>query len=158
MASGGVDFLDDASVDGAFSCFVFITVPELETVRGLVAEAYRVLRPGGRFAVLEVHPDSTGVRFTSFQVGEPGRTYRDGEFKPTQLFDGEEVLPLTDVHWTAATMAEVLRSTGFAEVTSRAPLLADAVALAEPAAVARYDWKQERSTPPFIILTGEKPT
>jgi hypothetical protein len=68
------------------------------------------------------------------------------------------VLPLTDVHWTAATMADVLADAGFADVTSRAPLLADAVELAEPAAVARFDWQQERSTPPFIILTGEKPT
>src|SRR5262249_10864037 len=131
---------------------------ELETIRELVAEAYRVLRPGGRFAVLDVHPDSTGVRFTSFQVGESGHRYHDGEFKPTQLFDGEEALPLTDVHWTAHTMAEVLRNAGFADVTSRAPVLADAVALAEPAAVARFDWKQERDTPPFILLTGEKPT
>ncbi len=43
--------LADASVDGWCSAFVVRNIPELDTA---LAEAHRVLRPGGRLAVLEI--------------------------------------------------------------------------------------------------------
>jgi SAM-dependent methyltransferase len=157
MTDGVLGFLDDASVDAALCCFVFITIPELDTIRTLVGEVYRVLRPGGRFSVLEVHPASTGVRFAAFQVGEAGRTYRDGELKRTQLFVGDEAVDLVDVHWSEPVIAEALTGGGFVDVTREEPVLADAADLADPARVGRVAWDHERTTPPFLILTCTKP-
>jgi ubiquinone/menaquinone biosynthesis C-methylase UbiE len=152
-----LDFLDDACIDAALCCFVFITVPERDAITRLVGEAYRVLRPGGRFSVLEVHPASTGVRFAAFQVGEPGRSYRDGELKRTQLFVGDQAVDLVDVHWSEPVLTEALEGAGFVEVAREEPVLSDAVELADPATAGSVAWDQERTRPPFLILSGVKP-
>ena len=157
MGDGGLDFLANASVDAALCCFVFITVPDLDTIRGLVREAYRVLRPGGRLSVLEVHPENTGVRFAAFQVGEPGHAYRDGELKRSQLFVGDQAVDLVDVHWSEPTVTEALTGAGFRDVRRDEPVLADALGVADPERVGRGAWDQERTTPPILILTGTKP-
>jgi SAM-dependent methyltransferase len=157
MTDGSLGFLSDASVDAALCCFVFIATPELDTIRHLVREAYRVLRPDGRFSVLEVHPASVGVRFAAFQVGEAGRTYRDGDLKRTQLFVGDQAIDLVDVHWSEAAIADALASAGFVDVLREEPVLADTVGLADPERVGRVAWDRERTTPPFLVLTGTKP-
>ena len=54
--------LDDASVDSALSTFTLCTIPDVEAA---LAEVRRVLRPGGRFHVLEhgIAPDPGVVRW-----------------------------------------------------------------------------------------------
>jgi hypothetical protein len=107
--------------------------------------------------VLEVHPASTGVRFAAFQVGEPGRTYRDGELKRTQLFVGDDAVDLVDVHWSEPTVTEALAGAGFLDAQREEPVLADALGVADPERVGRVAWERERTTPPFLILTSTKP-
>lgn len=55
-ADGGLGFLADGSVDAAMACFVFVTAGEIADLHEIAAETHRVLRPGGRFAVLDANP------------------------------------------------------------------------------------------------------
>jgi len=72
-------FLPDARVDAAMSCFVFVVLPSREQLRAVADEVWRVLRPGGRFVVLDPHPDQVGVQFSTFCTGEPGVAYQEGD-------------------------------------------------------------------------------
>jgi len=74
--------LADESIDAAMTCFVFVVLPSREQLRAIVAEVWRVLRPGGRFVILDPHPDQVGVQFCSFRSGEPGVTYQEGGSAP----------------------------------------------------------------------------
>ncbi|MEU3283226.1 class I SAM-dependent methyltransferase [Streptomyces antibioticus] len=156
-AGWDLPFLDDASVDAAMSCFVLVCVPRREQAQAIAAEAYRVLRPGGRFAVLNAHPGHTGVTFDSFQIGRPGAAYRAGDPIPVRLrrTDGAWV-DIVDTYWPAETYHEMLSDVGFAHVWQSVPLLADARRRHGPEAGALERWATERKAPPFLLTVGEK--
>lgn len=149
--SGKLTFLTDNSVDAAMSCYVFINVAELPLLREIAAEVHRVLRPGGRYAVLDTNPDTTGIRFSTFRSGEPGRTYAPGERRQVLLDQpgGGDPLELIDHHWPRRTYLDVLAEAGFTDLTVEEPLLTEASALPGTAPA-------ETTHPPFLIVTGVK--
>ncbi|MGH3800464.1 MAG: methyltransferase domain-containing protein [Pseudonocardiaceae bacterium] len=150
--------LPDESVDAAMTCFVFVVLPSRAQLRGIVAEVWRVLRPGGRFVVLDPHPDHVGVQFSSFRSGEPGVTYQDGDPRRARLLlTNDEWLDLQDYFWSARTYEEILSEVGFTELRTEAPLLAEAYGLADPADLEAWDYEVERRHPPFLLLHGCKP-
>ncbi|MGH4019533.1 MAG: methyltransferase domain-containing protein [Pseudonocardiaceae bacterium] len=151
-------FLADASVDAAMSCFVFVVLPAREQLRAIAAEVWRVLRPGGRFAVLDPHPDHVGVQFSTFRSGEPGVTYQEGDPRAARLLltDGTW-LELDDYFWSARTYEEVLAEAGFTDVQAETPLLADAYGLADPADLDAWDYEVERVRPPLLLVHGRRP-
>ncbi|AVH96636.1 MULTISPECIES: class I SAM-dependent methyltransferase [Streptomyces] len=148
---GRLAFLDDGSVDAAMSCFVYVTVGEVETLHEIAAEVHRVLRPGGRYAVLDANPRSTGIRFSTFRTGEPGRVYTKGEARPTRLElpDGAGRLDLTDHHWPCRTYLDVLGKAGFTDLDVHEPVLPRHSSLlgGRPA---------EADHPPFLVVSGVK--
>ncbi|WP_067475615.1 class I SAM-dependent methyltransferase [Nocardia amamiensis] len=150
-------FLPDSSVDAAMSCFVLVCVPEPRQLQDLVSEVRRVLRPGGRFAVLNAHPGHTGVAFDSFQIGQPGVDYRPGDPMPVRLrrTDGEW-MDIVDTYWSGDTYRELLLGANFARVWQVEPTLDDARRLLGAAAVSRREWTAERETPPFLLVVGQK--
>ena len=155
IESAGLPFLDDCSVDAAMSCYVFINVGNPAEIRAIAAEVYRVLRPGGRYTVLDTNPDTTGVRFSTFRSGEPGRVYTTGEQRQVVLYQpGGGVLELTDYHWPKQTYLEVFGVAGFSQVTVREPLLegTEATSGVEPDG----SLPAETTRPPFLIVTGVK--
>ncbi|GAA2827402.1 class I SAM-dependent methyltransferase [Crossiella cryophila] len=149
--SGGLPFLADDSVDAAMSCYVFINVGEQAQIKAIVAEVHRVLRPGGRYAILDTNPDTTGIRFSTFRSGEPGRVYAHGERRQVLLHQpGGGVLELIDHHWPRQTYLDVLAEAGFREITVAQPLL-------DPAAAAQAETPPAEATrPPFLIVSGVK--
>ncbi|MEV6048103.1 methyltransferase domain-containing protein [Streptomyces xanthochromogenes] len=149
--SGKLTFLADGSIDAAMSCYVFINVGELPLLHEIAAEIHRVLRPGARYAVLDTNPDTTGVRFSTFRNGEPGRTYACGERRQVLLDQpgGGEPLELVDHHWPRQTYLDVLGEAGFTDLTVEEPLLTDPSALPGTAPA-------ETTHPPFLIVTGVK--
>lgn len=151
-------FLPDASVDVAMCCFVFIVLPAREQLLEIAAEVCRVLRPGGRFVLLDPHPDHTGVPFTTFRCGEPGVSYRDGDPRQARLLltDGSW-LELADFYWSAHTYRQVLSDAGFTDLRTEAPTLADAQDLADPADLAAWDYQAERTRPPLLLCHGRRP-
>lgn len=144
------------SVDAAMSCYVFINIGSLDRIRAIVTEVYRTLRPGGRYAVLDTNPDTTGVEFRTFRSGDPDRSYAAGEQRRVVLCrSGAKVLELIDYHWSKDTYRELLEDAGFRNITMQEPVVADAVALGD--APPDIDtWVSEATWPPFLITMGEK--
>lgn len=149
--SGKLTLLADDSVDAAMSCYVFINVAELPLLHEIAAEIHRVLRPGARYAVLDTNPATTGIRFSTFRSGEPGRDYVAGERRRVLLDQpgGGEPLELIDHHWPRQTYLDVLTGAGFTGLTVEEPLLTDPSALPGTAPA-------ETAHPPFHIVTGVK--
>jgi ubiquinone/menaquinone biosynthesis C-methylase UbiE len=153
-----LEFLADGSIDAAMSCYVFVVLPSREQLRAIVAEVWRVLRPGGRFVVLDPHPDHVGVQFSTFRSGEPGMTYKDGDPRVARLLlNNGEWLELSGYFWSARTYHEVLAEAGSTDLRSEAPLLADAYGLADPADLNAWDYDAERTHSPAMLIHGCRP-
>lgn len=154
-----LDFLADGSMDAAMSCFVFIVLPSREQLRAITAEVWRVLRPGGRFVVLDPHPDHLGIRFsTGLLRGEPGVAYVDGDpLVARLLLTNGEWLELSDYFWSGSTYHEVLTEVGFTDLQVEAPVLADAYGVADPAELSAYDYDVERTRAPMMLIHGCRP-
>lgn len=151
-----INTLQDSSVDAAISCYVFINIADRRRLLEIATEVHRVLRPGGRYVLLDTNPNTTGIPFTTFMSGEPGRSYRAGERRRVLLAlpaGGE--LELADYHWPESVYREVLTAAGFSEVRASAPVLADAerLGLEIPAALTGGP---EATSPPFLVVEGEK--
>ncbi|MGH3923852.1 MAG: methyltransferase domain-containing protein, partial [Pseudonocardiaceae bacterium] len=151
-------FLADDSVDAAMTCFLFVVLPSREQLRAIVSEVWRVLRPGGRYAILDPHPDHVGVQFSTFRSGDPGVTYQEGDPRRARLLlTNGEWLELQDYFWSAHTYGEILTEAGFTDLRTEAPLRADAPGLADPADLNAWDYEVERHQAPFLIIHGRKP-
>ncbi|SDL27597.1 Methyltransferase domain-containing protein [Lentzea albidocapillata subsp. violacea] len=149
--SGRLEFLSDSTVDAAMSCYVFINIGDLQALHDIAGEVHRVLRPGGRYAVLDTNPGTTGVRFSTFRSGEPGRDYATGERRQVLLDQPRGgVLELIDHHWPRQTYLDVLSAAGFRDITVREPLLDPADASSGGPAPA------EATRSPFLVVTGVK--
>lgn len=151
-------FLPDASMDAAMACFLFTCVSEPSLMHSLIAEAVRVLRPGGRFTVLVPHPDHEhDVSFEGFHRGEPGAEYLAGDSIPIRVRrrDGSWTT-ITNTYWPRETFHEALAKAGLVDITELAPVLADAHGVADPELIAEREWTRERHTPPFLLLTGTR--
>ena len=72
---------------------------------------------------MDSNPDATGVRFTSFQTGEPGRAYARATRAGSTSGSTGHYLELVDFHWPATTYEEVLRAAGFGRVAMTRPRL-----------------------------------
>jgi ubiquinone/menaquinone biosynthesis C-methylase UbiE len=153
--------LADGSIDAAMTCYVFINIAELQVIADIAAEVYRVLRPGGRYVVLDTNPDTTGIQFCTFRSGDPGQAYGPGELRRVLLSrpDGQ-VLELADHHWPRQTYHDVLTGAGFSSVSVRQPLLGETPDIfgARPGSVlaAGLGELPEAVHPPFQIVTGVK--
>ncbi|MGH4012111.1 MAG: methyltransferase domain-containing protein [Pseudonocardiaceae bacterium] len=153
-----LEFLPDSSVDAAMACFVFVVLPSREHMRAITTEVWRVLRPGGRFVVLDPHPDNVGVQFSTLRSGEPGTNYQDGDPRLARLLlTNGTWLELPDYFWSARTYHDVLAEAGFTDLRAEAPLLADAHGLADPADLDAWDYDIERTHAPFLLSHGRKP-
>ncbi|GAA2773416.1 class I SAM-dependent methyltransferase [Saccharopolyspora taberi] len=157
IESGRVPFLGDGSVDAAISCYVYINIGDLDVIRAIAAEVHRVLRPGGRYAVLDTNPDTTGVQFSTFRNGEPGLDYAKGQRRQVLLNrpDGE-VLELSDYHWPRQTYGEVLADAGFTSVEYSTPVLGDIPGAQVAGTLLDTGRPAEAEAAPFLIVTGVK--
>lgn len=149
-------FLSDQSVDAAMACFVFLVLPAREQLQAITAEVYRVLRPGGRFTILDPHSDHVGMQFSSFRSGEPGVTYQDGDQRVAHLRMANGTwLQLTDYFWTAGTYRGVLAEAGFTDLRIEAPRIQDAAGIIDATELRNYEVEQRFA--PFMIIHGQRP-
>ncbi|QRK10045.1 class I SAM-dependent methyltransferase [Archangium violaceum] len=149
----------DASVDGAMTCYVFINIPSEDRIRNIIREVYRALKPGAAYAILDTNPDTTGVQFSTFRNGEPGRKYGYGEPREVLLrVPGGQELVLRDTHWPKKMYLNALRDAGFQNVEIFEPTLSSfSPQELQPFGAAGVDkWQNERTTPPFVIFRAIK--
>lgn len=141
--------LPEAGVDAAWAAFVFVCLPDVAAMRAVAAELARVVRPGGRIAVLDSHPDTTGVDFTDLVQGEPGVVYRPGDRLPVHLrrTDGSWE-SFTDTYWAASTYTEVLGEAGFTAITHRGPVFGRAEQAGR--------WPAAVDHPPFLLVSAQR--
>ena len=154
-------FLPDGAVDGAMACYVFINTAQEARIQRVAEEVFRIVKPGGRFVVLDTNPATTGVEFSTFRCGEPGRTYAYGDRREVRLRqDGGRDLVLIDYHWPKDVYERVLGRAGFELVEVLEPTLEDVPAEALASFEAEHGpvaWRGERHSPPFVIFVGAKP-
>jgi ubiquinone/menaquinone biosynthesis C-methylase UbiE len=75
--------LEDGSFDGAVSYWLFHELPQ-QAAQNVLAEAYRLVRPGGFFASLDMYVAPGGVAGTFLQIGHGARNaepYLPGMFR-----------------------------------------------------------------------------
>ncbi|WP_433871802.1 class I SAM-dependent methyltransferase [Saccharopolyspora sp. CA-218241] len=159
---GRLDPVPDGSVDAALAAFVFVCEPDLAVLRRTAAEVFRVLRPGGRWVVLDSNPETTGVDFDGLRQGEPGVDYAAGRPMPVDMprRDGTSAR-IWDVFWPTRTYRELLEGAGFTGVAVRAPVPAEDVppqSLLPPPVAARAWRARHHRRAPFILVSGTRPT
>ncbi|MEU9480458.1 class I SAM-dependent methyltransferase [Streptomyces sp. NPDC048191] len=153
VESGRLAFLASDSFDAAMSCYVFINIGDRDAIRAIAAEVHRVLRPGARYTVLDTNPTTTGVQFSKFRNGDPGKAYTTGELRRVLLdIPAGGTLELIDHHWPQQVYLDALTEAGFSEVWAKDPLLGDV----EPDPALHPELAAERVHPPFLIVTGVK--
>jgi SAM-dependent methyltransferase len=155
-----LDFLPDAGVDAAIACFVLCEISESEPFAAILDETRRILRPGGRFTILQPHPGSSGIQFATFRNGEPGVAYKQGDRWPGVLRQrGGSLIEIDDFFWAEDHVCDLMRFAGFVDLTVDEPVLADVdpAALPDPADFQAHAWQAERAHPPFQLITGTVP-
>jgi ubiquinone/menaquinone biosynthesis C-methylase UbiE len=152
----GLSFIQEGSIDAAMSCFVFINIPEVAELQRIATAVQRVLRPGARYVVMDSNPRATGIRFASFQTGEPGRAYGAGDSRRVELYGaGQSVLELSDYHWPESTYRKVLADAGFTRTTILRPRATVAQAR-QIKALTGAATAVESEHAPLMIVVGEK--
>ncbi|OON73440.1 hypothetical protein B1H18_27010 [Streptomyces tsukubensis] len=147
----------DASVDRAMCNFVLVCVPQPWQVLRLFREVHRLLKPGGKFTVLNADHTRIGVRFASFILGREGDRYKAGDRIPVHLEQPDgSWLDLIDVYCPTETSVGLLREAGFSTVEQQAYVLADAEGVVDDSLLTGRDWTAERTMAPFVHLTASK--
>ncbi|GAB3213172.1 class I SAM-dependent methyltransferase [Marinactinospora thermotolerans] len=147
--------LADASVDRAMCNFVLVCVPEKARILRLFREVHRLLRPEGRFAVLNPNPACIGTPFSTFMIGRKGERYSPGDPLPVRLrqTDGSW-LDIVDTFWPLEVYEELLAEAGFGEIQRELPTPDDAHGVADPDLIAGHTWTAEHRIPPCALLTA----
>ncbi|MDV9185110.1 MULTISPECIES: class I SAM-dependent methyltransferase [Bacillus] len=156
-----LSFLPDHSVDAAMACYVFINTDSDQRIKGIIDEIFRVLKPGASFVILDTNPDSTGIEFSTFRNGIPGKEYSYGEERNEWLHvPGQADLILNDFHWPKSMYYKLLTLAGFGNVTLSEPTLNDIDQEHVKAIEKEFqfnNWKCEKEYPPFVIFKAVKP-
>ncbi|MEV4442104.1 class I SAM-dependent methyltransferase [Streptomyces sp. NPDC049577] len=155
IRDGRVADLPDRCADAAMCNHVLATLPDKDGILRLLSEIHRLLKPGGRLAVLASDPTRAGTRFSCQQVGEPGMTYRPGDPFPAHLkcTDGSwHTFP--DFYWPPEILPPLLSSAGFTCVSRHHPSVEEAAEIADPELLRSDPWTAERAAPPLVVTTA----
>ena len=141
----------DESFDLAVS---YIVLVDLEDYRSSIRQAYRVLRPGGRFIVCNIHPMRTAVKSTDGWISDRSRKL----FYPVDNYteEGEREFlwwsgPFINVHRTLSSYVSAFLDAGFVLEALQEPVPSEEQLAVHPG------FDDEPRVPNFIIYVLKKP-
>jgi len=141
--------------DGVMSNWVFLDIGSVEEMDVAAREIYRVLKPGGLFVMLVNNEEYVGKRTSTYQNGQPDKTYRPGDdILVTYFRNGEQRIQFKDYFWPTKTCSSVMGKAGFRELTSYVPKL-------NPCTIEEILFLQDKGVFPdvdFRVLVDETPT
>lgn len=126
--------------------FLLCTLPNIDTAVSIMSTVHAVLRPKGIFAVMEPHPESHGLHFTSFQ-SDPVEGKSSGDSLHVRLFTNSIDVEFEDYYWTKADCEQMFSRSGFPVVQTFEPVGHQ---------FAHADLGAETERPPFIIYRALK--
>jgi SAM-dependent methyltransferase len=103
--------------DGAFDCVVaFMSLQDVEDLRGAVSEAARVLERSGRLCVAIVHPLNSAGQFAGEEADSPfviDGSYLDSSYYADDIERDGLALTFVSAHRPLETYADALADAGF---------------------------------------------
>lgn len=145
IESGGLNFIRDNSIHDAFAAFVFCNIASREGAVTIMKNIFRVLKPGGRFILLNANwEDCNGREFISYKF-DLFENLVSGQ-KVNLTLKSSASLKVENYFWPARDYEAMLKEAGFHSVTLHKPL-ADGTAV---------KWQGEDKLPLFLILEGKK--
>ena len=143
----------DYAFAAAICCYVFINVPDRTEIAKIACEVFRVLAPGAEFYLLDTNPRSSGIKFSTFQNGDTGRRYNDGDDRNVYLDlpDGS-VFEIVDTYWDQENYCQVLREAGFIDIVANELTARDI-----DKEHAHGIGPREYEDPPFVFFSCKKP-
>jgi ubiquinone/menaquinone biosynthesis C-methylase UbiE len=160
LRSSKLEQAADNSLDGAMACYVFINYALEAQILPTLREIYRVLKPGTPFVILDTNPDTTGIEFSTFRNGQPGKHYGYGD--PTEVTlhtPGQPDLVIPNYHWPRSMYLQALREVGFETIVVYEYTLAD-ISSEERQQFENSsgfcDWKAEWQYPPCLVIKATK--
>jgi SAM-dependent methyltransferase len=142
--------------DGAFGLVVaFMSLQDVDDLRGAIWEAARVLGPGGRFCLAIVHPFSSAGKFAEPEVDAPfviEGSYLDERTSDLTVERGGLVMRFVSRHTPLETYVEELTASGLLIDQLREPKVPDSGLRPDGAAGRRW-----QRIPLFLHLRALKP-
>jgi SAM-dependent methyltransferase len=113
--------------DAAFDCVLaFMSLQDVEDLRGAIRESARVLEPGGRLCLAVVHPLNSAGQFDGETAGSPfiiDGSYLDESYFQDEIERDGLALTLVSAHRPLQTYTEALADAGFAIERLREPAI-----------------------------------
>ncbi len=141
--------------DNGFDLAVsYVVLVDLVDYRRSIREAYRVLRPGGRFIVCNIHPIRTAVKSTDGWISDRSRKL----FYPVDNYteEGEREFlwwsgPFINMHRTLSSYVSAFLDAGFVLEALQEPIPSEEQLAEHP------NFDDEPRVPNFIIYVLKKP-
>ncbi len=105
--------IENGTLDAVVWNALWMCLPSRRDCAECLAEAYRVLRPGGLFVASVTHPCFRDRQFATFRTSFDMDDYwREGMPFQVTMFDGTYVVQFTDYHWSLGEMSRQLKEAG----------------------------------------------
>ncbi len=154
-------FIPDNSLNGAMLCFVLLNLKSRLMIETILSTILHKLKPGAPCVILDTHPDSTGLSFTTFQSGLPNAGYHDSDTRPAWLFlPDRRKLVLEGCYWSQEAYLGMCKNSGYININLQAPILKhlpqERFATKKIYRKTNVEKTTEWHSPPYLILRGEK--
>ncbi len=140
-----MSFIKENTIDYASISFVLFSLQKKTQVQKVFKEIHRIIKPGGKFTILDVNiAKSNGRDFISFSL-EAINNPKTGD-RTTGTLKSDIPLTLTGTFWNNEDCIIMLKEAGFTIKELLEPIAQDD----------KYEWIDEKNYPTFVIFVAEK--